>query len=502
MATELAAAYVTIIPSLKGAQRTIQSELNGVNVESSGKKWGTSLVGGIGGGFAKVAGIGVKAIGAVGAAVGGLAIGGGISRALKIDNARQSFKAMGIDVEAAMNSANEAVKGTAFGLDAAAQVAASLGVSGVAAGDAMTKSLKAVAGMASLGGVEMERVGSVFGKVAAQGKLQGDELMQLSEMGVPALQMLAKHLGKTTQETQEMVRKGEIDFQTFSDAMYGAFGEAAQGANNTFQGAMSNVMSALSRVGAKFASPALDGLRRVFVALIPAIDAVSKLLDPLVEGFTKFVEAVTGHAVAGIEAFTKSLTETGSILSAFKAGISAAFDGTKIGDFMTWVQGCVTLFNMGKTPAEGFRLVLANLKNTIEGITSGAGFQSFLESLPQPIQNVVAKIQELANSPLGGFLADMAAKVGVFAGAFGLFLAKFGAPLQTAIGGIAKVFGSITAAAAPFGGVMAMIGTKLNTFRSAITLCGGGVKASSAFSEADCGALSWGCSTPSRSSSV
>nr|DAV56271.1 MAG TPA: Minor tail protein [Caudoviricetes sp.] len=476
MATEIGAAYLMIMPSMKGAKKAIESSLNGVNVEGTGKKWGASLVGGIGGGFANVAKVGVGAVAAIGAAVGGLAIGGGISRALKIEQANASFKAMGIDAAAAMKSANDAVSGTAFGLDAAAQVAASLGVSGVAAGEEMTKSLKAVAGMASLGGVEMERVGAVMGKVAAQGRLQGDELMQLSEMGVPALQMLAKHLGLTTAETQKMVSKGEIDFQTFSDAMYGAFGEAAKGANETFSGAMSNVRAALSRVGAAFASPALDALRKVFVALIPAIDAVGKALEPAVAAFAKFAESVSGHVVAGIEAFTSVLTETGSPLQAFKAAFAAAFDGTPIGSFISWLTGCISLFQMGKTPVDGFKLVLENLKNTIGGITSGGGLQSFLASLPQPIQSVIAKIQELASSPLGGFLSDMAARVGVFGGAFALFLAKFGAPLQTAIGGIAKVFGSISAAAAPFGGVMAMIGTKLNTFRSAVTLCGGGVK--------------------------
>lgn len=323
MATELASAYVTLIPSLKGAEKTIQNALGGIDTTSAGKSMGAKLTKGIGGGLASVAKVGVGAIAAIGTAVGGLAIGGGISRAMKLDQAEYKFEAMGINVEKAMESCNEAVTGTAFGLDAAATVAAQLGTSGVKAGEQMTEALKGATGMAAMGGVELERVGSVYTKVAAQGKLQGDELMQFSEMGVNALGALADYFGVTQAEAREMVTAGKVDFASFSAAMNKMYGDAAKGANETFSGAMSNVNAALSRVGAKFASPALEGLRKVFVALIPAIDAVSKLLDPLVERFTAFVDATSGNAVAAIEAFTNALTNGGSIIDGFKAAFGA-----------------------------------------------------------------------------------------------------------------------------------------------------------------------------------
>ena len=114
-------------------------------------------------------------------------------------------------------------------------------------------------------------------------------------------------MGVTQAEVREMVSAGEVDFQTFSDAMYATFGDAAQGANATFSGAMSNVMASLSRVGAKFADPALDGLREVFVALIPAVDAISAALDPLVERFTAFVDSGVQAVLPAIESFTAAL---------------------------------------------------------------------------------------------------------------------------------------------------------------------------------------------------
>ena len=344
MATELAAAYLSLVPSLKGAQKSIESQLAGVNLEKTGANMGKSLSSGMGktlssgvekhmantisdvgkgmsSVFGKVAKIGVGAIASVGGAIVGLAAKGGISRAINIENAQFKFRALGLDVEQTMASCSKAVNGTMYGLDAAATVAASLGASGVEAGDQMTRALKAAAGTATMSGRSMEDIGLIFGKVAATGKLQGDELNQFAESGVNALAALSKHLGKSQAEVRELITKGKIDFQTFSDAMYATFGEAAAGANETFQGAMANVRAALSRVGEKFASPALDSLRRVFVAAIPAIDGASAALGPAVAQFSAFANVVSGRLVRGIEAFAEGIKpihefdENGTILS-------------------------------------------------------------------------------------------------------------------------------------------------------------------------------------------
>ena len=186
---EVGQAYLQIIPSMRGVSAAISRQMSGVG-ESVGSQMGSSIVSKTGSAFSTVAKVGVGAMATIGAAVGGLAVGGGISRALKIDEATFKFEQMGLDVESAMASCNEAVTGTAYGLDAAATVAASLGASGVQAGDQMTSSLKAVAGMAAMSGRSMEDVGVIFGKVAAQGRLQGDELMQFAESGINATEAL------------------------------------------------------------------------------------------------------------------------------------------------------------------------------------------------------------------------------------------------------------------------------------------------------------------------
>ena len=458
---EVGQAYLQIIPSMNGVAPAISKQLSGVG-DSVGRSMGGSIASKMGAAFGTVAKAGVAAMGAIGTAVGGLAVGGGISRALKIDQATYKFEQMGIDVESAMASCNEAVQGTAFGLDAAATVASSLGASGVAAGDQMTQALKATAGMAAMSGRSMEDVGLIFGKVAAQGRLQGDELMQFAESGINATAALAEYLGVTQAEARELVSRGVVDFQTFSDAMYASFGEAAYGANATFTGAASNMMAALSRLGAKFADPALDGLRDVFVALIPAVDAVSAALDPAVESFARLASAASGRAVSGIEAFTGAVEAGYGPVGALSAAVTAAFDGTAIGALVSKVDGFVGAVKAGVGPVELLKAYMADL-----GGSASAALQGLADRFP----GIAAALQLLDVSKLGG----MAAAVGSAAAAFGLLAPRI-APVVSGIAGLVSKAGGLSGLASTISGAFALVGTRLNTFGSAVTLCGGGVK--------------------------
>lgn len=369
------------------------------------KSVGSRIASALGSGVTKAVDGIASTIGTVGAAVGGLAAQGGISRALNIEQAQYKLKQMGLDVESVMASCNEAVTGTAHGLDAAATVAASLGASGVQAGEQMTNALKAVAGMATMSGRSMEDVGLIMGKVAATGKLQGDELNQLAESGINATAELAKYLGKTQAEVREMVSAGEIDFQTFSDAMYASFGTAAQGANETFSGAMSNVRAALSRVGEMFASPALDGLRQVFAAAIPVIDSVKTALAPVADEFSGFIDSVVPKVVDGLGQLKEMIEglgdggftnlSTGAKVAAAALGVLSVGSlgglisqvpivGDALGGLFgtlgslaspaTLLQGA---FQKATTAMDGFKLAVANAGGGLTGLkTVAAGVLS------------------------------------------------------------------------------------------------------------------------------
>ena len=222
---------------------------------------------------------------------------GGKRRALNIEQAKFQFEGLGMDVDATMNSALAAVKGTAYGLDEAAKVAGIFGTSGMQAGEDMTKALRAIAGTAAMSGASFMEIGDIFTDVAGKGKAQAEDFNRLAARGVGATAMLAKSMGVTEQEVRDMAAKGKIDFQTFSTAMYDAFGEHATKANETYTGSLSNMKAALSRIGASFATAKFERQRQIFNALTPAIDATATALAPVIALYEKWQAAIAATAV-------------------------------------------------------------------------------------------------------------------------------------------------------------------------------------------------------------
>lgn len=217
---------------------------------------------------------------------------GGISRATNIENARFQLQGLLKDdeaVAAVMKNVSDSVDGTAYSLDAAAKVASQLAASGMRAGDEMFSSLRAVAGVAAMTNSSYEDIGRIFTQVAGQGRMMGDQLLQLSGRGMNAAATLAEQLGKTEQEVRDMVSKGQISFSTFASAMDNAFGEHAKKANETLNGAFSNVKSALARIGAEFVAPLIvqNG------PLVQVLNTIREKVNDVKKNIVPFAELVT-----------------------------------------------------------------------------------------------------------------------------------------------------------------------------------------------------------------
>ena len=204
-------------------------------------------------------------------------------------------------VEAVMGDALKSVKGTAFGMGDAATVAAQLSAAGVQSGKDLEGALTSVADIAQLSGSSITEVGNIYGKIAAKGKLQGNTLNQLMERGVAVMPALQQHLGKTADEVQDMVSRGEIDFATFTAAMDESFGGAAQAAGETLPGAFANFKASLARLGEGPAVKIMEALRDAFNNMIPAIDTLAEKAGPV---FDQVGEWVGGAASKVADFFT------------------------------------------------------------------------------------------------------------------------------------------------------------------------------------------------------
>jgi len=288
-------AEVLVKPSFKGAQQSVAREMDGIAEESgksAGSKMGTALgtalkVGAVAVGGAAIAGLGV-------------ALTKGFGRLQAIENAKAKLSGLGHDVETVtgiMNDAMAAVKGTAFGLDEAATVAAGAVAAGVKPGKDLEKTLRLTGDAATIAGVGMGEMGAIFNKVASSNKIQGDVIAQLNDAGIPIVQLMAKELGKTAEETVNLASEGKINFEIFQKAMENGLGGAALKSGDTLQGAFKNTMAAVGRIGASLLSGVYPRIRDFFAGAI-------EWLKPLEEGAKvagAAVGAFLGRALDGAQ---------------------------------------------------------------------------------------------------------------------------------------------------------------------------------------------------------
>ena len=221
--------------------------------------------------------------------VSNLAVQGGFNRALSIEQAEFKLQGLGHsaeEVDKIMENSLASVKGTAYGLDEAATVAASAVAAGVKPGEDLERTLKLVGDAATISGRDMNSMGAIFNKVAASGKMTGEELNQLTDAGIPMLQLLGDSLGKTNEEVRDMVSKGKIGFDEFRNAIEQGMSGAALTMGQTFNGALDNTKAAMSRLGKTFMDPFMKGMT-------PALGTLTDIIDMVASGTTKGLEEKT-----------------------------------------------------------------------------------------------------------------------------------------------------------------------------------------------------------------
>lgn len=331
MATELATAYLSLIPTLKGAGKSIQNELDGINVDPSGKKMGKQLGDGLTdgaksgssgimsalGGIAKVAGPALAAIG----------FSQLVGEAAAATDATQKFKStldfagLGApEIEALSKSTRKYADETVYALSDIQNITAQLAANSVPSYDKLAEAagnLNAVAG----GNAEtFKSVGMVMTQTAGAGKLTTENWNQLAD-AIPGasgkLQEAMLKNGAYTGNFRKAMEQGQISAEEFNQAiMQLGFEDAAVKAaksTETFEGAMGNLQAA-----------AVGGISDLLAKLQPAITGVMNGLVPVVEGAFGAISAAAGFVVDNI-----------GLIAPAVAAVSAAFAGFKAATFVT-----------------------------------------------------------------------------------------------------------------------------------------------------------------------
>ena len=320
-----------------------------------------------------------KTVVGVGAALAGLAVGGGIARALKIDEAKTKLSALGYagkQLEGVMDSALKSVRGTSFGLDAAATVAANALAAGVPQGERLTKALTTVANTAALAGVSMDEMGSIFGKVWANGKVTTQEMNQLADRGVPIWKYLGKAFGVSNEELRKMIERGEVTADMFESALGPAVEGIAGKMGTSFKGMAANAMAALSRVGAMFAGPLIESAKGFLGEFTTLVDGIGERLKPAADALGGWLSGfdVSGMADKILAVFDNGFSFDG-LLKAAVNGVQRAADWLSTGGAQTLVSGLVagraTLFNAAFQVFPAIlQALIAVIPAIVQGVTS------------------------------------------------------------------------------------------------------------------------------------
>lgn len=433
--------WVEIVPTTKGIGRTVEKEFTSGfdGVEKQGKSMFGRLAGFAKGAAATVIGIGT--------AVAGLSIKGGISRLLNIEDAQAKLKGLGHDtqsVTAIMGSALDSVRGTAFGLDTAATVAASAVAAGIKPGQELTRYLKLTADAATIAGSSMGEMGDIINQVTSKGRAGMENLNRLTERGVPIVQWLAAEYGVTADELSKMVSRGEVDAETFRRAIENNIGGAALASGNTTRGAFANMLASLSRVGANLVGGVFPLFREAFAGITEAMGPLEDRARSAGEAITLYLEPVARRMIDGfssvgpaISGVVDSLGPALAPLAALAAGALAPLMSSLpvIGRFLPVITGPIGLL----AGAIGALLAISpELRSALGGsFEMVAGAVGEVMPMLQPLIPVFASLAAAVGSVLADALVTVTPLVVQLVELFGGALLAVMPTVVSLLGGLA-----------------------------------------------------------------
>lgn len=251
---------------------------------------------------------------------------GGWNRATAIDQAEFKLKGLGIAWSEIEDDINYGVRDTAYGLGSAASAAAQFAASGVQLGDDMKTALRGISGVAAMTSSTYDDIAHIFTGIAGIDRVFADDLNSLASRGLNAKKVLADYLHTTEANISDMVSKGKIDFATFSKAMDDAFGEHAKKGNETFEGSLDNMKSALGRIGAEFAGSFRDNMIPVWNALRVAFNNVKAAMGPVFEIADAVMTDMSDRFVNVMDKWDAYVVKSGALKSIF-AGAADYMEG-------------------------------------------------------------------------------------------------------------------------------------------------------------------------------
>lgn len=303
----------------------------------------------------------------------GLAGGMALRSAAKMETLETSFVGIlgsGEKASALVKDLFEFTAKTPFQLEGVAKSAKQLLAAGVSS-EKMTENLQMLGDISAAANVPLSDMSQIFAKIKNKGKAMTEEILQMSDRGIPVIDILSRKFGVTKDAVFEMASKSQISFKMMERAMQnmtkeGGFAHKAMILQSkTLTGVIStmrdNITLAMGEVGQVFIEDAkkmaiavteLTQKFKVFaqqnpglIKLIVTISGILALLAPLLILLGTLGFAITGlittvKAFAAVALFAK----TGVVaLKAAMLLLNAAFLANPIGFLIKLLTTAISL---------------------------------------------------------------------------------------------------------------------------------------------------------------
>lgn len=273
-----------------------------------------------------------------------------------------------------------------------------------------------------LGKEGVDRVTLALGQMAAKAKVQSDEMLQLTEAGIPAWQMLADKIGVSVPQAMDMVNKGAVDAQTGLQALVGGmeekFGGMMEQQSSTITGTWSNMMDGLSQTAIAVGQQISDAFNlpdifsslgdslQQFAALVKE-QGIGEALSPMVPP-----EVQAAAAVLGTTLLTLTIPALESYITTAKLAAAPL-----VGSLIPALNNAKTAFMTMPTGMAGVNAAMETMK--ARAVTTGAAFTSFgsgLKGLITSLPTVAARVATLAAAfgPVGIVITAVSVAIAAF----------------------------------------------------------------------------------------
>ena len=314
----------------------------------------------------------------------------------------------------------------------------------------------------------IDAITRALGQMHGKGTAASQEMMQLTEVGIPAWEYLAKALHTDVAGAMEMVTKkavsADVAIAAIRAGMQGDFGGLMIKQSRTLTGVLSNLSDAATATIMKMYQT--DSYKKMTDALSKLADPIQKLVESLMPLFERGMEALAGMATNAANAINQmSASDIQTIAKSIGMLAGTGPSLLVIGKSMETAGKMLGAFSKASgTVAEGLSVIkgiVPGTLSTIAGLSTGfkSSFGGIAAVVQDKLETAILYAWEFRDSILKAFSGFIASKLGgvgsAIAGVLGPALTGLGPKL---LGAVQPAMGVVASLISGFGSATVVLG--------------------------------------------